>query len=188
MEECYIVIVFYSNMDSKNQLKRLQALKIKKYRIENGEFFIEGAKIIHEALESKYEILDLFITEKASESLGSKHHLLNKANIVSDKWLSQAGNLKSNDFGIAILKLPTKRDTKPEPKSWFIMLDNISDPGNLGTIIRTAEWYGIKHIICSENTVDAYNPKVLMSSKGSFLRVNTLYMNLKSVLLDQNIS
>ena len=169
-------------MDYKSDLKKIQSLKNKKYRLEYGKFFIEGEKIIKEALDSDFVIEDLWINEQYHHKISQKATKKGiEVKFVSAGWLERAGSLKSNNFGIAVLKM--KDGSKPvNPEGWIIALDQINDPGNLGTILRIADWYGINTVICSENSVDYTNPKVLMASKGSFLRLEIVYCDLSSFL------
>lgn len=175
-------------MDLKKELKRVQSLKNKKNRQLLGEFIIEGKKIIEEAINSNYEMVDLFLSDKAIENSAELlHHSKREYKRVSESWLERAGNLKSNNYGIAILKIKELRPKSNEAdRSWDICLLDINDPGNLGTIMRTADWYGIKNIYCSRNSVDVYNPKTLMASKGSFLRVDIHYVDLHKFLVDSD--
>lgn len=168
-------------MDYKNDLKKIQALKSKKFRKENMQFIIEGDKIINEALESDFNFNGIWLNKdaerKISENAGQRGIDIK---LVSQKWIERAGNLQSNNFGIAVLDIPNTHKINLN-EGWVLALDSINDPGNFGTIIRSAEWFGINTIVCSNNTVELYNPKVLMASKGSFLRVKIIYADLHSV-------
>ena len=130
---------------------------------------------------SGLRIHELFVSEKfASENRaileGTGYDILETA------WIEKASTLVRNDDGIATVMMPSHTEFIENPKSWTLVLDSISDPGNLGTMLRIADWYGISRIICSKNTVDVYNPKVIMASMGSFMRVRVSYEDLPSLL------
>lgn len=168
-------------MLSKNKAKYIQSLLLKKNRQEEGCFIAEGEKILLEVLTSDWEIKELFVTiyfEEKYKSILSKYTY----ELVTEKELEKTGSLESNNSGIAVLNIKNSTINNLGNQNIVLVLDGINDPGNLGTIIRIADWYGIDTIICSNNTVDVYNPKVIMSSKGSFLRVNVIYADLKHYL------
>jgi len=166
-------------MISKQLTKFVNSLKLKKYRKKAAAFLIEGAKNVNELLESDYKLLHLFVTEKY---LASHGHLLGSGRdvtICSQAELEQLGSFETNEYALAVAAM------KPQSEVSFsapliLALDGISDPGNLGTIIRIADWYGIAEIVASPETADFYNPKVINASMGSFTRVNIHYMDLLS--------
>lgn len=167
---------------SKSKQKYIQSLHNKKYRKELGRFLVEGQKSITELMHSNFEIEELVLTEAAAKSLNSGI----KCTIENVSLIDKLSFFSSNNFGIAIVKIPT---TKPLPElenQWLLALDGIKDPGNMGTLIRLADWYGISDIICSEDTVELYNPKVISSTMGSFTRVNCHYIDLGSYLAKQS--
>ncbi len=173
-------------MDYKIDLKRIQALKNKKYRKEYKQFIIEGDKIINEALDSDFIFDGIWLNKDADYKIREKADQSGiDIKIVNQKWLERAGNLQTNNFGIAVLNIPDQQSIDLN-KGWVLALDSINDPGNFGTIIRSAEWFGIQTILCSDNSVELYNPKVLMASKGSFLRLNIIYDDLSTVLSGYN--
>lgn len=159
--------------------KLVRLLHNKKYRQEYGLFLVEGEKSVLELLHSDWVIDYLFVTDyffnKYSEIIGDVPY-----KIVNQEKIEKIGTFKSNDSAIAIAKQKEKEDLKIDEIT--IVLDKIQDPGNLGTILRTADWYGIKNIIASQDSVDLYNPKVISASKGSFSRVNVYYTNLVEFL------
>jgi RNA methyltransferase, TrmH family len=166
-------------MITKNQIKFIQSLQIKKNRILNERFIVEGAKNMLELLNSDFIIEILYVTEQFYKE---NRNVLDKQNnpfeIVSSDDLEKLGTFSSNNAAIALVK--TKGNVKLLAQNELVLvLDDIRDPGNLGTIIRIADWYGIKKIICSENTVDFYNPKVIAATMGSFTRIALYYTNLK---------
>ncbi|WP_374754260.1 RNA methyltransferase [Jiulongibacter sediminis] len=163
---------------SKQKQKYIQSLHNKKYRNQYGVFLVEGQKSIHELLNSDFEIDEAFLTAEASESLGLK---LNVTICKADE-ISKVSSFRSNSFGVLVVKMKENIPPDLNVKGWILVLDQINDPGNLGTIIRTADWYGVKHIVCSENTVEFYNPKVISSTMGSFSRITPYYADISSFL------
>jgi TrmH family RNA methyltransferase len=170
-------------MLSKNRLKFLKSLQIKKFRQEEQLFLVEGEKILKEVLQSDFGLHSLYCTE----SFWTENHTLIKAQnldyeLVTENELAQAGTLVSNQSGLAVVKMKENQPIIPQANHWYLVLAGIQDPGNLGTIIRVADWYAIKAIICSEDTVEMYNPKVISASMASFLRVDLFYTNLEKYL------
>jgi TrmH family RNA methyltransferase len=169
-------------MISKQQQKYVQSLHIKKYRTEYSRFLVEGEKGILEIINSDFEIENIF----CSENLKIKIELLKKTeNIIvcKEEEISCISTFKNNNSGVAVVHQKVAKNVDFDLKDKVVLiLDNISDPGNLGTIIRLADWYGIGNIYCSEDTVEFYNPKVINSTMGSFTRVNVCYINLTTSL------
>jgi len=170
-------------MLTKNQAKLVKSLSEKKNRVETGLFLVEGAKSVLELLNSDFEIDLMLATDEFFAQYEEKIRNRSKEfEIVKQDELEKLGTLETNDSALAVVK--QKANAAPETKNTGIILalDEVKDPGNLGTIIRIADWYGIKHIVASRNTVDFYNPKVVAASKGSFTRVNMFYTDLKEFL------
>ncbi len=170
-------------------LKELKRLGEKKYRKETGLFYVEGKKNIFELFESEYDIQTLFVTKVFSQEIHEKYPTRIESITIrecTEESLIKAGTFTSNADGIAVAK------QKAEPslealcdlarKKMVLVLDGIQDPGNLGTIIRTADWFGISAIIASPTTVDFYNPKVISSTMGSFTRVSLTYTNIAPLI------
>jgi len=156
-------------MLSKSQIKLITSLKQKKYRQQYGFFVVEGVKTIRELLQSNSELQKLYAT--ASFNIDAKDEV-----IISDSDLKRISFLTTPNKALAIFKIP---ESKPIDNSGLIVaLDSIRDPGNLGTIIRLCDWFGVKELICSKETVDCFNPKVIQATMGSITRVNVSYMNL----------
>ncbi len=169
-------------MVSKAKIKYLKSLQVKKYRKQEQSFVVEGTKSVQELLNSSFETIWVGGTENFllahSKQLFSKE--IETAE-VSVNELAQLGSFQTNESVIAIARM--KQDSLPELENEFtLVLDDLRDPGNVGTIIRTADWYGIKNIIASEETADFYNPKTISSTMGSFCRVNFFYTNLNEFL------
>jgi len=174
-------------MFTKNQAKLIKSLDEKKNRVELGMFLVEGEKSVSELLDSDFEIELLLTTTAFFEKYGEKIREKSKSyEIVNQFELEKVGTFETNDSAIAIVK--QKTNNEPKISSGIILaLDEIKDPGNLGTIIRIADWYGIKNIIASKNTVDFYNPKVITATKGSFTRVDIFYTDLNEFIPKTNL-
>jgi TrmH family RNA methyltransferase len=172
-------------MLSKAVIKYINSLQIKKYRSIHQAFLVEGAKSVRELLQSDFPIQRLFITE---EFYNAHTGLLAKGfpyEIIPEKELVKAGTFASNNAALAIagMKKPVPFEVRQQP--FTIALDDIRDPGNLGTIIRLADWYGIGHLVCSQSCADFYNPKVIAATMGSFTRVEASYVDLPAFLSQQ---
>lgn len=166
-------------MLSKNQIKYINSLKIKKFRQQYQAFVVEGAKSVLELLASDYEIEMLVATDDFLQKYGSiPTHPTHNWLKASPAEMDRLGAFQSNDSCLAVAKTKENAFLCAKPSEFALMLDDIRDPGNLGTILRIADWYGINKIICSENTTDFYNPKVIAASKGSFTRVSAFYTHL----------
>jgi TrmH family RNA methyltransferase len=163
---------------SKQKQKYIQSLHLKKYRQQFGAFIVEGQKSIEELAKSDFRILELFLTDKANELKVDAEQI----SYCTAEEIQKASLFKSNNYGIAVVVSKSNVALAIVKNEWVLALDDLNDPGNLGTIIRIADWYGIKKIICSESTVDFYNPKVISSSMGSFTRVSCFYTDLKTYL------
>ena len=172
-------------MLSKAELKYINSLQNKKYRRIERAFFVEGYKNVLELINSDFLIRKLYVTAEFEQEfkllIASKDIELH---LVSQKDIESAGTLETNNAVIAIAEIKQECGFKIG-QEFILALDGINDPGNLGTIIRTADWYGINNIVCSPDTVDLYNPKVINSTKGSFTRVNVLYKDL-AIYFEEN--
>jgi RNA methyltransferase, TrmH family len=162
-------------MVSKNQIKLITSLVQKKYRKEHQLFIAEGEKVIEELLQSNFELENLYCTKpmffKVLEPI---------KNIVSDADLKKISALTTANDCLAVFKIPNQKEI--QTSGLIVALDDIRDPGNLGTIIRLCDWFGITQILCSEQAVDIYNPKVVQATMGSIARVNINYLDLKTYL------
>ncbi|MDT0293305.1 RNA methyltransferase [Mesonia ostreae] len=166
-------------MLSKSQIKLINSLSQKKYRNKNGLFVAEGIKVIKELLNSSYELhmlfteVDLFFVAK------------DKLTMVTSQELKKITKLNSSQSALALFKIP---ETEEKPlKNLVVALDGIRDPGNLGTIIRLCDWFGVKQLLCSKDTVDCYNEKVVQASMGSLTRVHIAYADLYETLKETNL-
>jgi TrmH family RNA methyltransferase len=170
---------------SKNKIKWIRSLHQKKYRDELGLFLVEGEKMVLEAIEFFPQFID-FIGHTSDFNFQVNDNSIERIEI-SNTELEQISTLKTPNKALAILKKPVFK--LPETTETLILgLDSIQDPGNLGTIMRIADWYGIKDIVCSSATVDCFNPKVVQASMGAIFRIQVHYTDLKSWLKKQNKS
>ena len=164
-------------MITKNQIKLIKSLRLKKNRIQSGFFIAEGEKIIDEFLDSKLEVVNIFSTL-------DKYNISDYFISINSSQLKQISNLKTPNKVLGLFKVP--KNSEIDLNSNIVALEEINDPGNLGTIIRLCDWFGIKNIICSSNSVDCYNPKVVQASMGSICRVNISYMDFQKLLNSEN--
>lgn len=167
-------------MLSKNQLKHITNLHQKKFRELYGEFVAEGEKSVAELLTSSFEVKELFaLNSWLTENAGLINKYKIKAQEISQAELERISALITPNKVVAVASIPKQTERPAGMFSDLILaLDNIRDPGNLGTIIRTADWFGIRNIVCSPGCVDAYNPKVVQSSMGSITRTRLYYCDL----------
>ncbi|PID83742.1 RNA methyltransferase [Candidatus Gracilibacteria bacterium] len=166
-------------MLTKSKIQYIRNLHNKKGRYELGRFLVEGKKSINEVICSGLEIVEGFFVDNWISPLKVNF----PATLISQKELARITTLRSNRDGIVIVKIPKNTSIIQEKSpNITLVLDSINDPGNLGTILRIADWYGISKIIASEDTVDIYNPKTLIASMGSFSRVFIQYKNLQKYL------
>ena len=155
----------------------------KKFRREHGLFLVEGYKSVNEFINSVYQIEAVYYTSAIAPKLLNLSQKMN-FHEISSKALEKISSLKTPADIIAIVKIPQwpAINYNDLHKKFSLVLDGIQDPGNMGTIIRTADWFGISHIICSEDTVEAYNPKVVQATMGSLSRINVHYTDLEALL------
>lgn len=158
-------------MLTKSEIKLISSLNQKKFRIQHSLFTVEGVKGIQEYLNSEFKLYRLFTTEAIFEI---------ESTIISEADLKKISSLKTPNKALALFKI-----SGPNPvdeSKLIVALDDIRDPGNLGTIIRLCDWFGVRDLICSQSTVDCYNPKVVQATMGSLTRVNINYLDLEAFL------
>lgn len=175
-------------MLSKNTVKFIKSLHQKKYRSETGKFFVEGEKSVLEVLNSDFSVDLLLITE----TFERKHSAICSAFTgekiqVTQNQLEQVGQYQSNDSALAVVSMLENTSFEPGQEELILALDDVRDPGNLGTIIRVADWYGITKLVFSPQTAEFYNPKVIQATMGSFTRVQFFYEDLDKVLDRWNV-
>ena len=169
-------------MASKAKLKQYQQLQSKKFRQKYGLFVVEGLKSVNELAASDWPLETILCTPAFLERYGDNMEF--EFDLVSSEEFALTSHLANPQEVLAIAQI-IERDTPVS--DWQIALDGINDPGNLGTIIRIADWYGINTIYCSSNTVEFYNSKVIQSTMGSFLRVNVIHGDLTELLADKEV-
>jgi len=167
---------------TKAQIKFVKSLHLKKNRLTHQLFLVQGKKNIIELLNSSLSIEALYVTDSFAQEISS--HEANYE-LVSQKEIEQMSSLKTNDAGIALVIIPSNAYLEAS-NDWVFVLDEVKDPGNLGTIARIADWYGVDKIICSNDSVDFYNPKVINASMGAFTRVDVYYTDLQNYFKNKN--
>ncbi|HLV14011.1 MAG TPA: RNA methyltransferase [Xanthomarina sp.] len=160
-------------MLSKNQIKSITSLKQKKYRIQEGVFVAEGVKTIKELIASHFKLKQLYTVE--SFKIDTKLETL-----ISENELKKISFLSTPNTALAVFYIPEVKSI--DTKKLIVALDNVRDPGNLGTIIRLCDWFGVTDLICNLETVDCFNPKVVQATMGSITRVNISYLDLAEFL------
>ncbi len=170
-------------MLSKSQISFVKSLHQKKFRTEHSLFIVEGLKSVQEFLHSDYIIDTIYYNEIVMPKLGNLSQKI-KMQQISSADLDRISALTTPQQVLALVKIPqiNSFNLQQLAGNFSLALDGIQDPGNLGTIIRTADWFGIKNIICSVDTVEIYNPKVVQASMGSLPRINVVYGDLNSIL------
>lgn len=165
---------------SKNKLKEFSSLKYSKIRDERGAFLVEGVKMVKEAMNSHYEVLavcglETFWIDNPCNTIDRKID----AYIVSEKELHSLSQMATPNRVVAVLKQQQLPLPDLSSKTELVLaLESVRNPGNLGTILRIADWFGINNVFCSLDTVEVYNPKTIQATMGSFFRVNTFYVDL----------
>jgi TrmH family RNA methyltransferase len=163
------------SMVTKNQIKLISSLHQKKFRQAHQLFIAEGIKVIQELLDAQFELEHIYATLPLFDSVSPTQFSL-----ISEDELKKISALTVPNNCLAVFKTPSS--SAFEEHGLIVALDSIRDPGNLGTIVRICDWFGIRQIICSPDSVDLYNPKVIQATMGSIARVNCMYMNLLPIL------
>ena len=176
-------------MITRAQIKLIRSLSLKKYRRKHGLFKVEGAKIVKETL-SKPQIIDSVyaLPEWISENQGTIDKLPFLVEEVTPAQLREISELDTPQQVIAIMRLPTQDEEKIKAADFCLVLDGIRDPGNMGTIIRTADWFGLSHIYISVDCTDAYSPKTVQASMGSILRIAIHEVDIPSWLTENSLA
>lgn len=170
-------------MISQKWSKLIKSLHLKKYRKAEQLFFVEGEKAVLEVLAARWPVQALFGTPEFFDRYPQAGAGADLCQPCTPAELEQVGTFSSNNAALAVVAMPQQQPFAEASSSGFtLVLDTINDPGNLGTIIRIADWYGIRHLLCSAETVDVFNPKVIAAAKGSFLRVQLHYGDLSQWL------
>ena len=168
---------------SNKQSKFVKSLRLKKYRQQENTFVVEGAKNVAQLLASRYTVQMLVGTPAFLAGHKAQWQKQEGAVWQADKaTLATLGTFTKNKAALAVARMPAQTSEAPPKEAWGLVLDDIRDPGNLGAIVRIADWYNISTLVCSLTTVDLYNPKVLHASMGSFTRVQVYYTSLPAFL------
>jgi len=162
-------------MLSKNQIKLITGLQQKKYRKQHQLFFAEGIKVVQELLNSNFELQHLYATQDIFTGIAA-----DKVTLITADELKKISVLTTPQACLALFVMPKSKAVANDGLT--VALDEVRDPGNLGTIIRLCDWFGISHLVCSEQCADVYNPKVVQATMGSLARVNVVYTNLEEYL------
>jgi RNA methyltransferase, TrmH family len=176
-------------MISKNQVKYFQSLRLGKFRELHRVFIAEGVKLVDDLMKSHFRIQIIYAApswiEEHQRIIASQEFVIQE---VTEEELKKISSLVTPNEVLAVISYPDPVNPSTENSGNIILLlDRIQDPGNLGTIIRTADWFGISHIFCSPDTVDVYNPKVVQATMGSICRVNVHYTGLSELLVSLGV-
>lgn len=163
-------------MLSKSRAKFIQQLSQKKHRTQHELFVVEGHKSIEEFIQAGYEPKELYVT---ADNLFKGYNALN----VTPQQIKAASHLKNPSNALAVFSIPNS--SEPNETDFILALDGIQDPGNMGTLVRLCDWFGVKNLVCSHDTVDCYNPKVVRATMGSLARVEVHYVDLPFWLAGQ---
>ena len=177
----YVFIYFKSNtiyMLSKNQIKFIHQLKRKKHRLEQGLFLAEGIKLVEELLRSELKVHKLYATAEYETPVS-----IVPVEVISERELKSISDFTSPNQVLGIFEIPAEKE--PVRQGLTVLLDGINDPGNLGTILRLCDWFGVEQLVCSPNTVDCYNSKVVQASMGSLARVSVAYCDLLAFIQEE---
>ncbi len=164
-------------MVTKNEIKQVGSLRQQKFRKELGLFVVEGRKMVEELLHSDFTTTALYATTVWNETFP-------QAETVSEVQMAQMSGQDTPPGILAVVKTPVKQQLSANPR-FILALDGIANPGNMGTLIRTAEWFGIRDIVCSHDCVEVWNPKVVQATMGSLFRINVIEKGLPAFLTEQ---
>lgn len=162
-------------MVSKNQIKLITGLQQKKYRLASQLFVAEGVKVIGELLQSDFILEHIYMTENLFAEVS-----FSKKTVITESELKKISALSSPNNSLALFKIPLAKPINEE--NLIVALDDVRDPGNLGTILRLCDWFGVSEIVCSHETADVFNPKAVQATMGSLSRVQVHYVNLEDFL------
>lgn len=163
-------------MLTKNEIKQLKQLQLKKFRKQEGLYLAEGVKLVVELLQSEHKIRAVYCTIEFASQFPN-------AEVLKPDVMKQISTMTSPPGVIAMAEIPNPTLLSIN-EGWTLALNDINDPGNLGTMLRTADWFGISQVICSENCVDVFNPKVVQASMGAIFRTSVHYMDMQTALSD----
>ncbi len=169
-------------MLSKNEIKYIRSLQVKKHRGTEGKFIAEGHKWVEELMKSNPDWVERVYVTPQWEQLADKQIASNMVQHIEPFEMEKITALSNPTTVLAVVRIPKYKPDIPDKNKWNLLLDGIQDPGNLGSIIRIADWFGMQAIWCSEDCADAYNPKVVQATMGSLCRVQVNYTHLVSII------
>jgi TrmH family RNA methyltransferase len=174
-------------MISKNKITFITSLHHKKFRKEHGLFIAEGEKVVRELLQSDFRVKEFYATDDFYEGGVGKIRTRLEPELISEREMEKLSALTTAPKVLAVAEIPeTEGDIVEVKANLTLLLDDIQDPGNMGTIIRIADWFGIQNVLCSETCTDAYSPKVVQACMGSLFRIKVSYRPLKQLLEENN--
>ena len=173
-------------MIGKGKISSITRLHQKKFRDESGLFLVEGIKSVDDLLRSSFEVKEILATSEWIGEHGSSLSAATEVTEVSTSEMERLSVWKNPQPVMAVARIPQRELSDIQYNQPLLILDDIRDPGNMGTIIRTADWFGIRQLVCSQTTVELYNPKVIQATMGSFTRVKVYYTDLAS-FIDNNL-
>ncbi len=163
-------------MLTKNEIKQLKQLQLKKFRKQDGLYLVEGVKMVEELLQSGHKIRAVYCHQEFVDQFPNTV-------VIKSDIMKQISTMATPPGVIAVAEIPKPKKLNLN-MGWTLALNDINDPGNLGTMLRTADWFGISQVICSENCVDAFSPKVVQASMGAIFRISVHYLDMQSALND----
>ncbi|HEY0979096.1 MAG TPA: RNA methyltransferase [Flavobacteriales bacterium] len=167
-------------MDGRGWLKQVRALHRKKFREAEGLFLVQGRKLVRELLASELVVEQVFATAEAADDMRLEH-----AEVLPRHDLDRMGTFENGNEVVAVVRTPAPALMLPPKGPGLVLaLDGITDPGNMGTLVRIADWFGVQRIWCSEDSVEVFNPKGVQASMGSVFRIPVAYGDLPSALID----
>ncbi|MEP0262772.1 RNA methyltransferase [Dokdonia sp.] len=168
-------------MLSKSNIKRITGLHQKKYRQREGLFVAEGIKVINELLQSSFQLEAIYGIDASFLNISRDDSVIFQEVTLAE--LKKVSFLKTPQTALALFKIPENVLTISDGIT--VVLDDVRDPGNLGTIIRLCDWFGVSSLVCSSQTVDCYNPKVVQATMGSLSRVSITYVDIEGYLKEE---
>lgn len=174
---------------TKAQIKLFQSLSRQKYRKEYNAYLVEGDKNAREWLQSDVQIKYIAVEEQWYQEHRSliERHPEAEVIVAKDFELEKITSLQTAQLVILAVEIPSSASFRYPENQWMLLLEKIQDPGNMGSILRSADWFGISQVICSPDCVDVYNPKVVQASMGSLLRVNIVELDMQTFILENTL-
>jgi TrmH family RNA methyltransferase len=165
-------------MSRPEAIRNVRVLHQKKFRAERGCFLVQGRKLVAEALASSLRVLSVYATADAAEALADPRVM-----VLPDQDLARMGTFESGNEAVAVVGVPQRAmPSAPGPRELMLALDGVNDPGNLGTVLRVADWFGVRSVLLGGGSVDPFNPKSVQASMGAILRVAVFEVDLPHAL------